>query len=291
VNSKSPFRVIGVIPARMGSTRLPGKPLKVIAGRPLLEWVIRGARRSTLVERLMVATDDENIFKLAQSLDVEVKMTESQLASGSDRVWAAIKDEQDLRDTDIVVNIQGDEPLLTGIELDDLVRGFLPCNESQLTEITDCAKPNESIDMVTLGRAFKDRNEIENPNVAKIITDKNGRALYFSRLPIPYSRQGLPEKFDSMAKNLPCLKHVGLYGYTKKFLKKFCLNGVTPLEQAESLEQLRALWLGARIQVQLTDCDSWGVDTPDDVVRVESILAHSFSAQFEKQIVKRPGAI
>ncbi|MDZ4676926.1 MAG: 3-deoxy-manno-octulosonate cytidylyltransferase [Oligoflexia bacterium] len=240
------MKIIGVIPARYGSTRLEGKPLKPILGKPLLEWVIDGAKKSLKINELLVATDDERIAKLSEKCGVKAVMTDSSLPTGSDRIWAAIKSV----DCDVVINIQGDEPLLTGLELDALAGAF-----------TD-----KSIEMATLARPLKNDEELNNPTVAKIVLGQNNNALYFSRFPIPHSR--IPGNLDAYA----CLKHIGFYGYTKEFLGRFCKQKPVALELAEGLEQLRALWLGATIRVILTQYDSWGVDTPEDVIRVEEIL-------------------
>jgi 3-deoxy-manno-octulosonate cytidylyltransferase (CMP-KDO synthetase) len=236
-------KVVGVIPARHGSTRFEGKPLKKILTKPLLQWVIEGAKLAKKIDKILVATDDGRIADLAESCGVEAVMTDSNLPSGSDRVWAAVQG----LSCDKVINIQGDEPLITGLVLDTLV---------------DSLKPGVS--MATLARNFKNDEELNNPTVAKIVTDHEGFALYFSRLAIPHSRTKGPP--------YACLKHIGLYGYDRTFLKAFCGQKPAPIEIAEGLEQLRALWMGAKIKVTLTDYESWGVDTPEDVIRVEQIL-------------------
>lgn len=240
------MKVYGVIPARYGSTRFPGKPLASIAGKPLLQWVIEGALQSQLITDVIVATDHEDIMKLAVDCDVQAVMTDSDLPSGSDRVWAAIAEE----DCDVVLNIQGDEPLINGPLLDSLVEPFVK---------------NKDIQMATLGRKIK-LEDLESPNTAKITLNKNKEALYFSRHPIPYSRNSVNEIPDA------CLKHIGMYAYRKKFLKEFCECGPVAIELSEMLEQLRALYLGARIQVVEVDADSWGVDHPEDVDKIEELL-------------------
>lgn len=240
--------VLGVIPARFGSTRFPGKPLKLVAGKPLLQWVVEAAKTSKKITQVWVATDDERIAVLARTLGVKVAMTDSDLPTGSDRVWQAVKETP----ADVVVNIQGDEPLLRGELLDSLVQPMLD---------------DRSLEMATLGRPL-DEESLKSPNTAKIVLNARGEALYFSRFPIPFSR----EKFQEASREV-ALKHVGLYAYRKSFLEKFCAQKPVGVEMAESLEQLRALYLGARIKVVRTEHESWGVDTPEDVAKIEAMIA------------------
>lgn len=239
------MKAIGVIPARYGSTRFPGKPLKPVLGKPLLQWVVEGAKQAKTLEDVWVATDHEEIQALAQSLKVKAVMTAPDLVSGSDRVYAAVED----LDVDIVVNIQGDEPLISGDLLDQLISPMLE---------------DETLPMATLGRPLQ-TGDLESPNTAKIVLNDRSEAIYFSRLPIPYSRQTAgPEPI--------CLKHIGLYAFRKSFLARFCKAGPCLLEMSEGLEQLRALYLGARIRVVQVQHESWGVDTPEDVAKVEAKL-------------------
>lgn len=243
------MKAIGCIPARFSSTRFPGKPLAPLLGKPLLQWVIERAKEAKTLSTVVVATDDKRIADLAVKSGAEVEMTSPDLPSGSDRVWAATKN----RDCEIVLNIQGDEPLITGATLDQLVESLRKA-------------PN--IPLATLGRPMTPE-ALVSPNTAKIILNENDEAIYFSRLPIPYSRgtEGLTRYV--------CLKHIGIYCFRKSFLGRFCEEGPVALEQAEGLEQLRALYLGARIKVVRTNLETWGVDTPDDVVKVESHLKRS----------------
>jgi 3-deoxy-manno-octulosonate cytidylyltransferase (CMP-KDO synthetase) len=241
------MKAIGVIPARYGSTRFPGKPLKKIAGRTLIEWVIAGAKQSRLLEEVWVATDHADIKAVAESAGAQAVMTPSDLPTGSDRVYAAVRD----KSVDIVLNIQGDEPLITGELLDTLIEPMLE---------------DSSLNMATLGREIQGTEDLQSRNTAKIVLNHKSEALYFSRFPIPYSR------IDAESHKAVCLKHIGLYAYRKSFLAEFCATKQTPLELAESLEQLRALYLGARIRVMKVDYDSWGVDTPEDVAKVEALL-------------------
>lgn len=242
------MKVVGVIPARYGSTRFPGKPLVPVAGKPLIQWVIEACQSSRLLSDVIVATDHGEIFELAEKLGVKVAMTASELPSGSDRVYAAVLNE----DADVIVNIQGDEPLLEGRLLDQLVQPFEDSSELQMS---------------TLATPIKDLEELKSPNVVKVVTAGNGDALYFSRFPIPYSR------LDAEPPVAACSKHIGLYAYRKEFLAEFCRQTPVALEMSESLEQLRALYLGATIRVVSVDCELHGVDTPEDVSKVESVLA------------------
>jgi 3-deoxy-manno-octulosonate cytidylyltransferase (CMP-KDO synthetase) len=235
-------QIIGVIPARYGSTRFAGKPLKKILDKPLLQWVIEAAKTAKCLSDLIVATDDSRIAELSESLKVKTIMTDPELPSGSDRVWAAVKN----LNFDYVIGIQGDEPLLTGKVLDTL-GGAL----------------KDDVQLATLARPIKSLEELMNPAFAKIALNHKSEALYFSRAPIPFPQNG---------KLSGHLKHIGLYGFKKEYLEKFCEQGPVELERTESLEQLRALWMGVGIKVVLTEYESWSVDTPEDVVIVEQLL-------------------
>lgn len=240
------MKVAGVIPARFGSTRFPGKPLALICGKPLLQWVIEGCQKSSQLSELLVATDDERIALLSRSLGVQPVMTDSDLASGTDRVFAAIQGGS----WDAILNIQGDEVLMGPEFIDPMVESF---------------KTQPNLDMVTLAHTLTTA-ELENLNVVKVLINQKSEATYFSRFPIPHSRQ-------SPYENTPlAYKHIGLYGYHPNFLARFCREPQSSWEQAESLEQLRALQMGARIQVKVVDKKSLGVDTPEDLRRAEEIL-------------------
>lgn len=240
------MRAIGVIPARFASTRFPGKPLKAILGKPLLQWVIEAAKESKLLEEIWVATDHPEIEKLAKSCGVKAVMTDPDLATGSDRVYQAVKNTE----AEVVLNIQGDEPLITGGLLDQLAEPMLS---------------DKTLQMATLGRKLQP-GDLESKTTAKIVLNHRNEALYFSRFPIPYSRVDAPDN------GAVGLKHIGLYAFRKTFLAEFCAQSPTPLELAEGLEQLRALYLGARIRVVEVEHESWGVDTPEDVAKVEAKL-------------------
>jgi 3-deoxy-manno-octulosonate cytidylyltransferase (CMP-KDO synthetase) len=237
---------VGVIPARWASSRFPGKPLALIAGKPLLQWVIEGARTSRLLREICVATDDERIARLAAGCGVRAIMTDSNLPTGTDRVHRAALE----TGGDVVVNIQGDEPLIEGSLLDRLVAPF---------------EENPVLEMATLGRELN-QEALQSPHTAKIVLNERHEAIYFSRFPIPYSRvvvNGEPRG---------ALKHIGIYAYRRSFLERFCAQPPTVMEESEGLEQLRALYLGARIKVVRVEHDSWGVDTPEDVQKIERIL-------------------
>lgn len=242
------MKIVGVIPARFGSTRFPGKPLVNLKGRPLILWTVEGARKSKLLSEVIVATDDERIKAVCEGVGVKVVMTASELPTGSDRIHAAIKD----MNCDIVVNIQGDEPLITGELIDRLAQVFID---------------EPTMDMATLAHPISDE-ELLSPNSVKVVLNRHNEALYFSRYAIPYSR----EKADPGGEHSACLKHIGMYAYSKKFLKEFCEAPPAMIEKAESLEQLRALYLGAKIKVIKVKEASLGVDTPEDLARLEKLL-------------------
>lgn len=258
---------VGVIPARWGSTRFPGKPLALINGKPLLQWVIEGARTSRKLREICVATDDARIADLARECGARAVMTASELPTGTDRVWQAVRD----IDGDVILNIQGDEPLIEGALLDRLVEPF---------------EQDASVEMATLGRSL-DEEALKSPHTAKIVLNAREEALYFSRLPIPFSRISgeasalnpeHPERkevssLNGVSLNGVVLKHIGIYGYRRAFLERFCRQAPTCLEQLEGLEQLRALYLGARIRVVRVEHDSWGVDTPGDVQKIEKLMS------------------
>lgn len=243
------MKIVGVIPARFGSSRFPGKPLVNLKGRPLIQWTIEGAKKSKLLNEVIVATDDERIKAAAEAVGVKVVMTESELPTGSDRIHAAIKNVS----CDVVVNIQGDEPLVTGELIDRLAQVFVD---------------EPSMDMATLAHPISEE-ELLSPNAVKVVMNHKDEALYFSRYAIPYSRH----KASEMASFEGCLKHIGMYAYSKNFLKQFCEAPPAFIEKAESLEQLRALYLGAKIKVIRVKEASIGVDTPEDLAKLEILLS------------------
>jgi 3-deoxy-manno-octulosonate cytidylyltransferase (CMP-KDO synthetase) len=236
-----------IIPARFASTRFPGKPLHVIAGKPLVQHVWERCRRCARVDRVLVATDDERIAKAAEAFGAEVAMTSPDHVSGTDRIAEAARA---LPEDFDVINVQGDEPLVSPA-LVDRIAAFL-------------AEGDRGVGMVTAVHALHDAAEIENPNIVKVVLTSEGRALYFSRSAIPFPR-GEPA-------GLVRWRHMGIYGYRRSFLEQFVQWAPSLLERAESLEQLRALENGASIQCLITDHESPGVDTPEQVAAVEAVL-------------------
>ncbi len=235
-------RVLGVIPARLASTRLPGKVLRLIAGKPMLQWVYEAAIRCPGLDDTIIATDSEEVRDLCHRNGWPCRMTSPHLASGSDRVQAVA----DEIPADIYINIQGDEPLLQPEHLSALLRPFR----------------HNHVEVTTLRVACTAAN-IANPNAVKVVTALDGRALYFSRATIPFDRDHAHPQY---------WKHIGLYAYRKSALQRFPTLPASPLELTERLEQLRFLENGISLYVEPTDFDTIGVDTEDDLKRVESIL-------------------
>jgi len=243
VSSIVQHTILGVIPARFASTRFPGKSLAFIAGRPMIQHVYERARQAESLTHVVIATDDRRIFEAAEGFGAPVRLTSPDHPSGTDRVAEVAAAEI----ADLVVNIQGDEPLIEPAAIDAAVRGILEA---------------PGVPMSTLKRRIEDPRELSDPNVVKVVTDGSGNALYFSRFPVPFDRHGESEHF----------KHVGLYVYRSDFLLEYQRLPVGPLEKAERLEQLRALENGYSIRVVETAYESLGVDTPDDLERVSQIL-------------------
>jgi 3-deoxy-manno-octulosonate cytidylyltransferase (CMP-KDO synthetase) len=244
-------KVIGVIPARYSSTRFPGKPLVDILGKPMIQWVYENAMGSKLLDFLIVATDDERIYNVVKSFGGNVIMTPSNIQTGTDRVAYVLNE----FDADIVANIQGDEPLLTSEMIDRAIEPFLN---------------SEKVDISTLAVKINDVDLIFNPNVVKVVFDKDKIALYFSRGPIPFCRDAKNEKDWLRLGNF--YKHIGLYVYSRESLLKFVSLRRSSLEEIEKLEQLRALENGFRIKVVISESDTIGVDTPEDVEKVVAFL-------------------
>ena len=252
----SAFTVL--IPARMASTRLPDKPLADLEGLPM---VVRVAQRALLsrAQRAVVAADDVRIVQACQAHGIEAVLTRTDHASGSDRL-AETCEILGLDGDDIVVNVQGDEPLLDPQMIESVAQ--------LLTERPDCS-------MSTVAHALDNLAEFTNPNVVKVVLDRQNTALYFSRAPIAWWRDGFAQAKPELPHPAP-LRHVGLYGYRAGFLRQFPLLKVAPLERTESLEQLRAMWHGHRIAVHISDhAPGPGVDTPEDLERVRAWLRQS----------------
>ena len=239
---------IGVIPSRYGSTRFPGKSLAPICGKPLVRWVAEACLRAKTLDEVIVATDDERIAAAVEGTGARAVMTPSALPSGTDRVAAAANAAPD----DVVVNIQGDEPLIDPALID---------------RVASVLRDDPALAMSTACAPIRSADELAAPTVVKVVLAANGDALYFSRLPIPFRRDGAPDLSSGLYR-----RHIGIYGYRGAFLREFVAAPPCPLEKCESLEQLRALHLGARIRVVETDELGIGVDRPEDVATVEALI-------------------
>ncbi len=234
-----------MIPARFASSRFPGKPLSRIGHRSLLQCVYERVTRSALAGRVVIATDDPRIAQEGRRFGAEVALTSPDHPSGTDRVAEVAAGAPE---ADLVVNVQGDEPLIDPAAIDDAVRPLL-----------DAAAPP----MATLKKRITEPRDLQDPNVVKVVTNLAGDAIYFSRSLIPFPRDGGPAAH---------FKHIGLYVYRRDFLLRYPALPVGPLERAEKLEQLRALENGYSIRVVETDYDSIGVDTPEDLERVRRLV-------------------
>lgn len=237
------MRTIGIIPARYASTRLPGKPLADIWGKPLIQYVYEQAKKAKSLDEVIIATDDERILKAVQKFGGKAMMTSPTHPSGTDRC-AEVAEKIDC---DFVINIQGDEPLIPPTVIDRVAQALW-----------------ESPPEIPMSSAatIASEEERKNSNVVKVVLDKDNFALYFSRSPVPFIRNPIA----------PTLRHIGIYSYRKDFLLKFISFPQTPLELTESLEQLRALEHGYKIKVVIVDYSPVGVDTPEDLERVREML-------------------
>ncbi len=242
-------KILGIIPARFASTRFPGKPLALIAGKPLIQHVVEQCQKAKSLSDVIVATDDTRIWEVAQNF-CHVEMTRPEHPSGSDR----IAEVAERCGGDAVVNIQGDEPLMDPAVIDSVA------NALANSEMSTAAAPIKHLD------------ELDNPNVVKVVVNAASRALYFSRRTIPYLREAASRPVIEQLAAFPFLKHLGIYGFRRETLLRLVKFPVSSLESAEKLEQLRALENGIQIAVVNVDYDSIGVDMPEDVARVEAIL-------------------
>lgn len=243
------MKTIAVIPARFAATRLPGKPLADIHGKPMVQWVYEGAAKARGITQVVVATDDPRIFAAVEAFGGTAVMTSNTLTSGTDRV-AAVADKMP---ADIYINVQGDEPLIEPSTI-----------EAALELITE-----GDFEMSSVMTPLRSKEELESPAVVKAIADRRGRALYFSRYPIPYSRGPLPEDPAKWA----CYRHLGLYVYRRATLLKLRELPPSPIELGESLEQLRAMDNGIGIGLSVVASVSIGVDIPEDLDKVRKIVA------------------
>jgi len=244
------MKFMAIIPARYASTRFPGKPLAVLGGKTVIQRVYEQV--SSLLDEVYVATDDERIFECVESFGGRAVMTRADHKSGTDRIEEAA--EKIGSDADVIINVQGDEPFIQASQITTLMQLF----DAPETQIGTLGKPFDSIEAV------------ENPNSPKIVTDNRGFALYFSRSVIPYIRGIEPADWFGQ---YPFLKHLGVYAYRREVLKEVTQLPQSSLEKAESLEQLRWLQNGYRIRVGLTDIETVGIDTPEDLARAEAFLA------------------
>jgi 3-deoxy-manno-octulosonate cytidylyltransferase (CMP-KDO synthetase) len=242
-----PTRILGVIPARFASSRFPGKALAPLAGKPILQHVYERASHARYISKLIIATDDDRIAKVARSFGAQVQMTRPDHLSGTDRVAEVASSDH----AQVIVNIQGDEPLIDPGAVDAAALALLDDPE---------------LPMATLKKRIEIPGEIDNPNVVKVVSDFAGDAIYFSRCPVPYLRDG---------SGIVHYKHIGLYVYRREFLLAYSGLPVGPLEQAERLEQLRAIENGYRIRVVETEYESLGVDTPEDLERIAALFEPS----------------
>lgn len=240
------MKITAVIPARYESSRFPGKPLVEINNQPMIEHVYKRVEKTDVIDQVIVATDDRRIAEAIKNFGGKVEMTSSDHKSGTDRIAEVAQK----INSDIIVNVQGDEPLIKPVMIEQLVKPF---------------KGNEESLMTTLKKRIDDLNEINNPNVVKVVTDDNNFALYFSRATIPYQRKDHDGKVDYY-------KHIGVYAFRRDFLLEYSKMNESRLEKIESLEQLRVLENGYKIKVVETVFDTVGVDTPEDLSYVKELI-------------------
>lgn len=233
-------KTVVVIPARYQSSRFPGKPLAVIAGKPMIQRVYEQVKQVNDIDEIIVATDDERIYSSVLRFNGNAVMT-GECSCGTERVYEAVKDYP----CNIVINIQGDEPLIKPEMINELIAVF----------------EDDNVEMATLCKEITENADINNSNIVKVVRDKDDNALYFSRYPIPFNRD--------KRNDVKHFKHIGIYGYKKYFLKKYIQTEKTALETAENLEQLRVLENGYKIKVKETRYDCIGVDVPEDILKIE----------------------
>ena len=243
------MKTLGIIPSRYGSSRFPGKPLHLLCGKPLVAWVVEAVKKAKALDDVIVATDDDRIVAAVEAHGGRAVMTPSELPSGTDRIACAAGD---FADDDILVNIQGDEPLISPDLIDALVGRM---------------KEGTKWDMATAVTPIKSLDDLNAKTVVKVVLDRDDGALYFSRAPIPCDRDHVPDIASGL-----WVRHLGIYAYRGAFLRKYISEPPCDLEKTEKLEQLRALWMGAKIAVIRTNDEGVGVDTPEDAVRIEAIL-------------------
>lgn len=249
------MKTVGIIPSRYGSSRFPGKPLAVLAGKPLVAWVVDAVKKAKSLDDVIVATDDLRIRDAVEAHGGRAVMTPSELPSGTDRIACAAGD---FADDDILVNIQGDEPLIDPGLIDNLVARM---------------KSDLKWDMATAVSPIRTACDLAAKTVVKVVLDRDDGALYFSRCQIPCDRDHEPDLAGGLY-----VRHLGIYAYRGSFLKRYIAEPPCALELTEKLEQLRALWMGGKIAVIRTEDQGVGVDTPEDAERVAKILESRFGA-------------
>lgn len=249
------MKTYGIIPSRFGSSRFPGKPLAILAGKPLVAWVVEAVKKANGLDEVLVATDDQRIVEAVEASGGIAVMTPSELPSGTDRIACAATNflGREFDDDDILVNIQGDEPLIDPKLIEDLAAKL---------------KDSRKFDMATAVTPIKSIADYNAKTVVKVVLDRDDGAMYFSRAPIPCDRDHEIDLSSGLY-----VRHLGIYAYRGGFLKRYIAEPPCALEQTEKLEQLRALWMGAKIAVVRTDDEGVGVDTPEDAERVAKILA------------------
>ena len=248
------MKATAIIPARYASTRFPGKPLALINGLPMIQHVYQRVAQAEMVDRVIVATDDMRIVTVVESFGGEVMLTRSDHPTGTDR----LAEVAEKIDSELVVNVQGDEPLIDPRMVDQAI---IPLLEDR------------QIQMGTLASWIDQIDDFHNPNVVKVVKDQSGLALYFSRAPIPWPRDLDSEQLTKSLPQLGLLKHIGLYVYRRELLLEYPTWPKTPLENLENLEQLRALERGVKLYVAETEFSCHGVDTPEDLERVSHLLS------------------
>jgi 3-deoxy-manno-octulosonate cytidylyltransferase (CMP-KDO synthetase) len=249
-----------VIPARYASTRLPGKPLLNIAGKPMIAHVCERAQEAD-AEDIIVATDDERIFQTVFDLGIKAVMTRPDHHSGTERI-AEVAQQCGWADDEIIVNLQGDEPLIP---------------PAAIREVAVALAGQKQAGIATLAAKIIDSEEIFNPDAVKVVLNKAGYALYFSRAPIPWERNTFTLSGGKPSGKTPYLRHIGMYAYTVVFLNRYCSWEASPLESVELLEQLRILWHGEAVFVKIVDkTPAAGVDTREDLMRVEHVLSLTY---------------
>lgn len=244
--------IIGVIPARFASTRLMGKPLADIGGKPMMQHTYESALKSKLLHKVILAVDDEKVFQVARNFGAEVMLTPKDVPTGSDRI-ALVARKYD--NAEIIVNIQGDEPFISGVMIDQAIEPLLF---------------DKTVSVSTLARKIETLEELQSPSVVKVVFDYKNFAMYFSRSPIPFVRDA--NNKDEILEKTDIYKHIGLYVYRREYLLKFTQLAPTDLENIEKLEQLRMLENGFRIKIVVTEFDSFSVDTPEDLDRARRIF-------------------